>query len=38
MHDGALEMTSTPGEGTTVSFILPINQGGLLLHRDFAAA
>jgi two-component system cell cycle sensor histidine kinase PleC len=38
MHDGALEMTSTPGEGTTVSFILPINQGGLALHRDFAAA
>jgi two-component system cell cycle sensor histidine kinase PleC len=38
MHDGALELTSTPGEGTTASFILPINQGGLLLHRDFAAA
>jgi two-component system cell cycle sensor histidine kinase PleC len=38
MHDGALEMTSTPGEGTTVSFILPINQSGLTLHRDFAAA
>jgi two-component system cell cycle sensor histidine kinase PleC len=38
MHDGALEMTSTPGEGTTVSFILPINQGGLSIHRDFAAA
>mgnify|MGYP000053035017 CR=1 FL=1 len=38
MHDGALELTSTPGEGTTVSFVLPINQGGLSLHRDFAAA
>jgi len=38
MHDGALEMTSTPGEGTTVSFILPINQSGLSALRDFAAA
>jgi two-component system cell cycle sensor histidine kinase PleC len=38
MHDGALEMTSTPGEGTTVSFILPISQGGIAIHRDFAAA
>jgi two-component system cell cycle sensor histidine kinase PleC len=38
MHDGALEMTSTPGEGTTVSFILPINQSGLTSLRDFAAA
>ncbi|MFZ0267122.1 ATP-binding protein, partial [Caulobacter sp.] len=38
MHDGALEMASTPGEGTTVSFILPINQGGFTALRDFAAA
>uniref|UniRef100_B0T5X7 histidine kinase n=1 Tax=Caulobacter sp. (strain K31) TaxID=366602 RepID=B0T5X7_CAUSK len=38
MHDGALEMTSTPGEGTTVSFILPISQSGLASLRDFAAA
>ena len=38
MHDGALEMTSTPGEGTTVSFMLPVSQGGLMAHRDFAAA
>ncbi|MBO9561008.1 MAG: PAS-domain containing protein [Caulobacter sp.] len=38
MHDGALEMTSTPGEGTTVSFVLPVQQGGLSSLRDFAAA
>jgi len=38
MHDGALEMTSSPGEGTTVSFILPLNQSGLTSLRDFAAA
>ncbi|CAN5591312.1 cell cycle histidine kinase PleC [soil metagenome] len=38
MHDGSLEMTSTPGEGTTVSFILPISQSGLASLRDFAAA
>jgi two-component system cell cycle sensor histidine kinase PleC len=38
MHDGALEMTSTPGDGTTVSFILPISQSGLSALRDFAAA
>jgi len=38
MHDGALEMTSTPGEGTTVSFILPVRQSGLSALRDFAAA
>ncbi|WP_200952343.1 PAS domain-containing sensor histidine kinase [Caulobacter sp. Root655] len=38
MHDGALEMTSTPGEGTTVSFVLPMRQSGLPALRDFAAA
>ena len=38
MHDGALEMSSTPGEGTTVSFILPVRQNGLSSLRDFAAA
>jgi two-component system cell cycle sensor histidine kinase PleC len=38
MHDGALEMASTPGEGTTVSFILPMRQSGLPALRDFAAA
>jgi len=26
LHEGALEMDSTPGEGTTVSFILPIRR------------
>lgn len=38
MHDGALEMTSTPGEGTTVSFALPIRQSEHGIARDFAAA
>lgn len=27
MHDGALEMESSPGEGTTVSFTLPLRRG-----------
>ncbi|MDG2523263.1 ATP-binding protein [Caulobacter segnis] len=27
MHDGALELSSEPGEGTTVSFVLPVKQG-----------
>jgi len=27
MHDGALELESAPGEGTTVSFTLPIRRG-----------
>jgi two-component system cell cycle sensor histidine kinase PleC len=26
LHEGALEMDSTPGEGTTVSFVLPIRR------------
>ncbi|WP_421740094.1 ATP-binding protein [Caulobacter sp.] len=38
MHDGALEMTSTPGEGTTVSFMLPVRQSQISQARDFAAA
>ncbi|WGM38682.1 ATP-binding protein [Caulobacter sp. NIBR1757] len=29
LHEGSLEMDSAPGEGTTVSFSLPIRQGGL---------
>jgi two-component system cell cycle sensor histidine kinase PleC len=27
LHEGALEMDSAPGEGTTVSFSLPIRRG-----------
>jgi len=27
LHDGALDLSSEPGEGTTVSFTLPIRQG-----------
>lgn len=27
LHEGALEMESTPGEGTTVSFTLPLRRG-----------
>ncbi|WP_310001592.1 ATP-binding protein [Caulobacter segnis] len=38
MHDGVLDMTSTPGEGTTVSFALPIRQSEHGIARDFAAA
>jgi two-component system cell cycle sensor histidine kinase PleC len=38
MHDGSLEMASTPGEGTTVSFSLPIRQSEIHPARDFAAA
>ncbi|MFC4441065.1 ATP-binding protein [Caulobacter henricii] len=38
MHDGAMDMASTPGEGTTVSFSLPIRQSQASPTRDFAAA
>jgi two-component system cell cycle sensor histidine kinase PleC len=38
MHDGSLGMTSTPGEGTTVSFILPVRQSQIGQARDFVAA
>jgi two-component system cell cycle sensor histidine kinase PleC len=38
MHDGSLDMASTPGEGTTVSFILPIRQSQISQPRDFVAA
>jgi two-component system cell cycle sensor histidine kinase PleC len=27
MHGGVLELQSTPGKGTTVSFIIPVRQG-----------
>ncbi len=38
MHDGALDMISMPGEGTTVSFTLPVRQSQISLPRDFVAA
>lgn len=38
MHEGVLDMTSTPGEGTTVSFALPVRQSEHGIARDFAAA
>lgn len=38
MHEGVLDMESTPGEGTTVSFALPIRQSEHGIVRDFAAA
>ncbi|KQV58369.1 MULTISPECIES: PAS domain-containing sensor histidine kinase [unclassified Caulobacter] len=38
MHDGVLEMHSMPGEGTTVSFTLPVRQSDHKATRDFAAA
>lgn len=38
MHEGVLDMTSTPGEGTTVSFALPLRQSEHGLTRSFVAA
>ena len=38
MHDGVLEMHSQPGEGTTVSFTLPVRQSEQRTTRDFVAA
>ncbi len=38
MHDGVLEMHSQPGEGTTVSFTLPVRQSEHKATRDFVAA
>jgi two-component system cell cycle sensor histidine kinase PleC len=38
MHDGVLEMHSQPGEGTTVSFTLPVRQSEHKAARDFVAA
>lgn len=38
LHDGVLEMHSTPGEGTTVSFTLPVRQSQQKASRDFVAA
>jgi two-component system cell cycle sensor histidine kinase PleC len=38
MHGGMLEMQSAPGEGTLVSFSLPIRQAGIGLTRTGTAA
>ena len=38
LHDGVLEMHSTPGEGTTVSFTLPVRHSQQRTPRDFVAA
>ncbi len=38
LHDGMLDMQSTPGEGTTVSFTLPVRQSEQKAARDFVAA
>ncbi len=38
MHGGLLEMHSIPGEGTTVSFTLPLRQSGVGATREFAVA
>ena len=36
MHGGALEMQSAPGEGTTVSFSLPVQQTTAAQSRSVA--
>jgi len=38
MHDGVLEMESQPGEGTTVSFTLPLHHSGAARMADAHAA
>jgi two-component system cell cycle sensor histidine kinase PleC len=38
MHGGALDIVSAPGQGTTVSFSLPIRQGARSIVRTGAAA
>ena len=40
MHDGALELASKPGVGTTVSFTLPLHHtelGGVAINESHAA-
>ncbi len=38
MHGGALELASTPGQGTTVSFIIPVRQAPLAPSVGIVAA
>ena len=38
MHEGVLDMESQPGEGTTVSFTLPLHHGGAARMADAHAA
>jgi two-component system cell cycle sensor histidine kinase PleC len=37
MHEGVLEMSSEPGEGTTVSFTLPVHHAGVSAAGAYAA-
>ena len=37
MHEGVLEMESRPGEGTTVSFTLPVHHAGMRMSDAHAA-
>jgi two-component system, cell cycle sensor histidine kinase PleC len=37
MHEGVLEMASQPGEGTTVSFTLPLHHAAMMLSDAHAA-
>jgi two-component system cell cycle sensor histidine kinase PleC len=37
MHDGRLDMTSKPGEGTTVSFTIPIRRPAVSVAGNYAA-
>ena len=37
MHDGRLDMVSTPGEGTTVSFTIPMRHAAVPMTGSYAA-
>jgi two-component system cell cycle sensor histidine kinase PleC len=37
MHDGRLDMTSRPGEGTTVSFTIPVRRAAVQVAGSYAA-